>query len=71
MGCRSEHASVHDHDSVCSDSKRVVQRENLAPGMAPKATPRCSIYLSDLVGRTGFEPVTFSVSEKSRPVSEV
>ena len=35
----------------------------LAPGMAPRACSRCSIYLSYLVGRTGFEPVTSSVSE--------
>jgi hypothetical protein len=36
--------------------------EQSAPGMAPTACSRCSIYLLYLVGRTGFEPVTSSVS---------
>jgi hypothetical protein len=36
--------------------------EQLAPGMAPRACSNCSISLSYLVGRTGFEPVTSSVS---------
>ena len=36
--------------------------EQLASGMASKACSKCSISLVHLVGRTGFEPVTSSVS---------
>jgi hypothetical protein len=36
--------------------------EQLARGMAPTACSRCSASLFYLVGRTGFEPVTSSVS---------
>jgi hypothetical protein len=39
----------------------------LAPGMAPTACSKRSIYPSYLVGRTGFEPVTSSVSGKRSP----
>ena len=39
--------------------------DHLAPGMAPKACSRRSIPVSYLVGRTGFEPVTSSVSGKA------
>jgi len=41
--------------------------DHLAPGMAPRAYSNCSIYLFNLVGRTGFEPVTSSVSGKRSP----
>jgi hypothetical protein len=40
----------------------------VGPGMAPRACSRSSISISYLVGRTGFEPVTSSVSE-CRPSS--
>ena len=38
-------------------------------GMAPMASPRYSNSLSKLVGRTGFEPVTFSVSGRRAPAA--
>jgi hypothetical protein len=44
---------------------------SLGPRNGPKICSRYSISLSELVGRTGFEPVTSSVSGKSRAVSGV
>src|ERR1700750_2309342 len=43
--------------------------DHLAPGMAPKANTGYSIYFFKLVGRTGFEPVTFSVSGRRAPAA--
>src|SRR6201985_2482872 len=37
--------------------------------MAPRANPGYSISLFNLVGRTGFEPVTFSVSGRRAPAA--
>ena len=45
--------------------------DHLAPGMAPKVCSSYSIFLFNLVGRTGFEPVTSSVSGKFRLLCEV
>ncbi len=44
---------------------------SLGPRNGPQGCSRYSIYFFKLVGRTGFEPVTSSVSEKFRPVSGV
>ena len=43
--------------------------DHLAPGMAPWGRSRHSNSLSKLVGRTGFEPVTFSVSGRRAPAA--
>ncbi len=51
-----------DRTSGPRRNERLLVSNTLAPGMAPKARSRCSISLSYLVGRTGFEPVTSSVS---------
>ena len=41
-----------------------LEANHSAPGMVPMVSSSYSILLFNLVGRTGFEPVTFSVSGK-------
>ena len=53
--------------SVVVIASTLLSAEQLAPGMAPMACSRCSISLPYVVGRTGFEPVTSSVSGKRSP----
>src|ERR1043165_9686439 len=39
------------------------------PEWPPRVIPGYSIFLTNLVGRTGFEPVTFSVSGRRAPAA--
>ena len=46
-----------------------LEANHLAAGMAPMVSSSYSIFLFNLVGRTGFEPVTFSVSGRRAPAA--
>ena len=52
-----------------SERKAHAREVEQSGGMAPEGCSRCSIYLYNLVGRTGFEPVTFSVSGRRAPAA--
>ncbi len=58
-----------DGTSSGTTSRSLTRRRSLGPRNGPKGCSRCSIILFDLVGRTGFEPVTFSVSGRRAPAA--